>query len=512
MLRILATATALVFAAASSTPPPPGHTCGNEGGSSTTVCSVPPWPATWQMNASTIIMPCNYTSFQEPSTTAGWGIVDFDWSNSLKEWSAATPMDNDERQLMQVNLTKSASVTAEYTKIWLYRNTVYGYPWFTSVRTILDDPDYADWFLMFSGKGNYTSPACDHNYDPPKCTEYFHTQMDTPLPTTTWGPEGRPIGGYGQCFPKDNKSGCDCGTKPCGFYVFNHSSTAVINGQSFQDWWLDSYMFNEVGSSPLVHGFYWDDTWTPQGVGDDPEPGMIEDMGLTTNDLLQLTASFNANMDALRNRTLREGKFAWQLLTYERVRAGPALCTADLENYCKPDAAPQAEAMMYPTSMLYPPFTNCSVFGCTCKGAADYYGIDGGWGCAPQEAQQWWIHEAKPCASPTSCCTVDDYTKNPPPYPGCAHGPAHSNAVDVANFLLIRGDYAWLGEGWQGCAQPPADAGGGYPFPSDLNRDFGTPLGVCKQAGGSPGVFKREFTKAIVQMDCNTGTPTITMQ
>jgi hypothetical protein len=38
---------------------------------------VPPWPATWQMNASTIIMPCNYTGFQVPSTTAGWGIVDF---------------------------------------------------------------------------------------------------------------------------------------------------------------------------------------------------------------------------------------------------------------------------------------------------------------------------------------------------------------------------------------------------------------------------------------------------
>jgi hypothetical protein len=45
--------------------------------SSATICSVPPWPATWQMNASTIIMPCNYTGFQDPATTAGWGIVDF---------------------------------------------------------------------------------------------------------------------------------------------------------------------------------------------------------------------------------------------------------------------------------------------------------------------------------------------------------------------------------------------------------------------------------------------------
>ena len=45
---------------------------------------------------------------------------------------------------------------------------------------------------------------------------------------------------YGECFPANNKTGCDCGTKPCGFYVFNHSSTAVINGQSFQQWFLDT--------------------------------------------------------------------------------------------------------------------------------------------------------------------------------------------------------------------------------------------------------------------------------
>ena len=29
--------------------------CGNEGGAGP--CVLPPWPATWQMNASTIIMP-----------------------------------------------------------------------------------------------------------------------------------------------------------------------------------------------------------------------------------------------------------------------------------------------------------------------------------------------------------------------------------------------------------------------------------------------------------------------
>jgi hypothetical protein len=33
--------------------------------------------------------------------------------------------------------------------------------------------------------------------------------------------------------------------------------TAVINGQTFQQWFVDTYMFNAVGSSPLVSGFFW---------------------------------------------------------------------------------------------------------------------------------------------------------------------------------------------------------------------------------------------------------------
>ena len=442
------------------------------------------------------------------------------WSNDLAGWSAATPMNNDERQLVQVKMIKSSPLTAAYTKVWIYRNTVYGYPWFASVRKLLDDPAYRSWFIMFddypSRKGNYTSPPCDDNYDPPKCTEYFHTQMDTPLPHK---------GGYGQCHPTQPKTGCDCGTKPCGFYVFNHSATAVVNGQTFQDWFLDTYMFNEIGGSALVNGFYWDDTWYPGGVGDDPEPGMNEDMGLTKAQLLQLTASYDATMAILRNRTLARGKFAWQLMTSESVRASdPATCKADLTEYCRAGAGPQQEAMYYamgssgspPPPQPGPPFTNCSVFGCTCKGAADYYGIAAGsFGCAPAGAQNWWIHEAQPCADKsTSCCTAADYSTKPPPYKGCgAHQPVSALSLDLANFLLIRGDYAWLGHGWQGCAQPLADQGGGYPFPHELNADFGTPEGLCAETGGAgSGVFKREFSKATVEMNCNTGMPSIVMK
>eukprot|EP01046_Picozoa_sp_COSAG06_P008405 COSAG06_NODE_424_length_15925_cov_10.806079_6_plen_155_part_00 len=143
-------------------------------------------------------------------------------------------------------------------------------------------------------------------------------------------------------------------------------------------------------------------------------------------------------------------------MTNEHVAPEPDKCKASLEAYCRPDAAPQTEAMYYPATRPPPPpgaapkhpFTNCSAFGCTCKGAADYYGIGGGghatFGCADKGAQQWWVHEAKPCASPGSCCTAADYTKKAAPYPGCTSGPAPEPnntavSIDLANFLLIRG-------------------------------------------------------------------------
>ena len=51
-----------------------------------------------------------------------------------------------------------------------------------------------------------------------------------------------------------------------------------------------------------------------------------------------------------------------------------------------------------------------------------------------------------------------------------------------------------------------------YPFPSILNGDFGEPAGVCSETAAGSGVFTREFSKASVKLDCNTGTPTIAMK
>ena len=68
---------------------------------------------------------------------------------------------------------------------------------------------------------------------------------------------------------------------------------------------------------------------------------------------------------------------------------------------------------------------NCSVFDCTCSGMADYYGVgadgSGSWGCAPDAAQNWWVHDAQPCEQPGyTCCSAAHYTKKHPPFPGCS--------------------------------------------------------------------------------------------
>ena len=67
-----------------------------------------------------------------------------------------------------------------------------------------------------------------------KCTDYCHTQEQTPMYPDAPANRGRCAG-----------PGCDCGTKPCGFYMYNHSAAdVVVNNQTFRDWFLDDYIFH----------------------------------------------------------------------------------------------------------------------------------------------------------------------------------------------------------------------------------------------------------------------------
>lgn len=403
--------------------------------------TLPKMKQTWLMNMSTIIMPCNNTGFTDPLSTLGWGIVDFDWSNAkgtgtADGWAKHKPMDDEELLFQQVQMTTAATPG---TTVWVYRNTVYGYPWYTDVRKILEDPAYEAWWFKFKAQPPWFSKKCDEA-QPTLCSDLYHSQEQSP---------GFPHGD-GDCLAP----GCDCGKVPCGFYIWNHSSTAVVNGQTFQDWFVHSYVLNTVGSSPLVSGFFWDDVWNPECNIHDQVKDTCEDMGLTKTDLLQLTKDYQKNMAALRNATINAGKFAWQMLwtggppdniggTGLRPLVRKSSCAEDLRSLCNASSPAQTRAMAY--------------------------GLD---------------------------------TRDPATLPNLHH--------DLANFLLIRGPYAWLGHGWRGCSRS-------YYFPPEFNEDYGEPSGLCTESAVNSGVFTRDFSKSTVKMDCNAweatgGGATITMK
>lgn len=52
----------------------------------------PQYEGSYNMNDSTILMPCNYSGYYNSTVYSLFGVADFDWSNDKGVWSAATPM------------------------------------------------------------------------------------------------------------------------------------------------------------------------------------------------------------------------------------------------------------------------------------------------------------------------------------------------------------------------------------------------------------------------------------
>ena len=87
---------------------------------------------------------------------------------------------------------------------------------------------------------------------------------------------------------------------------------------------------------------------------------------------------------------------------------------------------------------------------------------------------------------------------------------------DVAQFLLVRQEYAYIGYSWMGCVKPNGFVQGnatgweGYPRPKEVDADYGVPVdATCKETAEGTGVFTREWSKATATMNCNTYTGTI---
>lgn len=96
---------------------------------------------------------------------------------------------------------------------------------------------------------------------------------------------------------------------------------------------------------------------------------------------------------------------------------------------------------------------------------------------------------------------------------GVKEGPYNytSNLTDigphVANFLLLRGEYAFLSTGWSGCgsASRPHEYGWNEEW---LDTDYGEPSEeICSETAPGSGVFERRWTRGVISMDCNHWAP-----
>jgi hypothetical protein len=76
---------------------------------------------------------------------------------------------------------------------------------------------------------------------------------------------------------------------------------------------------------------------------------------------------------------------------------------------------------------------------------------------------------------------------------------------DVATFLLVRGDFAWIGHGWIGCVNGATEPNATrYMRPAALDADYGEPVdGGCVETAAGSHIFSRRYTKATITVDCN---------
>ena len=300
---------------------------------------LPPWPATYNMSLSTIMMPCNDSGYMDAATAGAWGIVDYDWSNAKQLWANAKPMDCQERLATQASSTKRASPS---TRVFVYRNLVKALPWYTAVREKILDPAYSGWFLKFKDgvNGTYRSSPCTGS----KCSAFYHDQDQTPE-----HPHGD-----GSC-----TDDCDCGPGlPCGEYLWDHR-----NGSMLRRWLVDEFVLGPDGVAHKdIDGVFLDDGWadspepsaswwpkegfcSADAIGGPTEeyPNCTVDMGLTQADTTALTTQWAQTIAEVRTEIVAAGGFNWQMFSQSTdAPADSAACRAYFGEQCVPGGGPRA--------------------------------------------------------------------------------------------------------------------------------------------------------------------------
>eukprot|EP01064_Diplonema_japonicum_P020338 TRINITY_DN295_c1_g1_i1.p1 TRINITY_DN295_c1_g1~~TRINITY_DN295_c1_g1_i1.p1 ORF type:complete len:427 (+),score=126.79 TRINITY_DN295_c1_g1_i1:46-1326(+) len=407
----------------------------------------PRWPATYNMSMSSITMACNGSGWYDPSLGGAFGITSYDWSNAKKQWANAKPMDCEERLVTQATMTKKVNPN---TNVFVYRNLVKALPWFTSVREKLDDPAYSGFFLKFKSggafpNGSYHVPQCTSG----KCSPFYHDQEQTPEHPTPNDPHPD-----GSCTDE-----CDCGMNPCGEYLWDHR-----NGTMLRDFLVNTHIMGANGvGNPNVDGLFIDDYWCSNLVNSscrDPVQGPSEinqysqvDMGLSDQDIKEITEGWLETMTAAQNAMLAAKGFTWSLIP------GQANANASPVKISNSSCSSMMRGVIQDQKWQELPLI---------------FGLDMG----------------------TSPNLLPQLTQ------------------DIAAFLLMRGPYAYVGAGIWGMSWP---AGVQWDKkqpeqkrPKAMDTDYGSPLGLATEP--KTNTFVREYTKSTVTLDCNNFFATIVMK
>jgi len=230
----------------------------------------PPWPPTYNMSMSTILMACNGQGFYDASFGAKWGITSYDWSNAKDMWSKAKPMNCEELLTTQAQMTKKINPE---THVWVYRNIVKALPWFSAVRAKLEDPRYWGFFLHYKNATGNTAT-----------TNLYHDFGQTP-------------------------SG-DCGVGvQCGEYLFDHRNS------SLREWLINEVLVSQNGVlNPAIDGFFFDDNWSTAGP-DEEDPNCIPMIGLSKQDIVDNMNAWSATLNAIFPVLIKNNAYIWQLIT-----------------------------------------------------------------------------------------------------------------------------------------------------------------------------------------------------
>jgi hypothetical protein len=256
--------------------------------------------------------------------------------------------------------------------------------------------------------------------------------------------------------------------------------------------------------NPAIHGLFMDNGW-PADKPAEVQADAVTDMGLTPADVAAISRGWQKTQAACQAKIIASGGFNWQLFNCQYKPNATHTCSG------APQTAP-GRSQTDPWNG-----TNCAGNPRVCTGRS-------GLNCTA------WLRNA--CQLTRATGPNGENELGLPlqkialffGFSRYEHGRNMDPTThqlpyfmqDLCTFLLVRGPFAFLGYGWNGCqtVHPshvrPDSWNGTYARPHEMDEDFGEPLEpLCREV--APGVFERKWSKANVQMNCNTFQGTLKM-